>query len=38
MALFNFVKIVVADVAAMEAFYTGALGFELLDDIDLGDG
>jgi catechol 2,3-dioxygenase-like lactoylglutathione lyase family enzyme len=37
MALFSFVKIVVADLAAMEAFYTGALGFTVQNRIDTPD-
>jgi len=34
MAMFNFVKITVADIAAMETFYTGALGFTVQNRID----
>lgn len=34
MTKFNFVKIVVNDLAAMEAFYIGALGFEVQNRID----
>ena len=34
MARFNFVKIVVRDIAAMERFYTEGLGFAVQDRID----
>ena len=34
MARFNFVKIVVRDIAAMERFYTKGLGFAVQDRID----
>lgn len=34
MTRFNFVKIVVSDIAAMEQFYTGAFGFEVQNRID----
>ena len=34
MARFNFVKIVVRDIAAMERFYTAGLGFAVQDRID----
>lgn len=34
MSMFNFVKIVVSDLPAMEAFYTGALGFQVQNRID----
>ena len=34
MARFNFIKIVVRDLAAMEQFYSAGLGFAVQDRID----